>query len=75
VVLGSILLWFCTGRRVLRRVLLGKVAVKSGMTELGQGLEALGARAKCVGTSGLTTREDVLLTTTSPSEAKLVKEA
>ena len=28
VVLGSIVLWFCTGRRVL----LGEVAVKSGMT-------------------------------------------
>jgi len=36
-ILGSILLWFCTGRRIL----LGEVAVKSGMTELEQALEAL----------------------------------
>jgi hypothetical protein len=36
-VLGSILLWFCTGGRVL----LGEVAVKSGMSELEQALEAL----------------------------------
>jgi hypothetical protein len=71
VVLGSILLLFCTGRRVL----LGKVAVKSGMTELEQALEALDGTVECVGTSGFTTREDVLLATTSPSEAKLVKGA
>jgi hypothetical protein len=32
VVLGSIVLWFCIGRRIM----LGKVAVKSGMTELEQ---------------------------------------
>jgi hypothetical protein len=42
---------------------------------LTQALEALEDGAKCVGTSGFTTREDVLLTTTSPSEAKLVKGA
>ena len=36
-VLGSIVLWF----RTARRVLLGEVAVKSGMTELEQALEAL----------------------------------
>jgi hypothetical protein len=71
VVLGSSLLWFCTGRCVL----LGEVAVTSGMSELEQALEALGARAECVGTSGFTTREDVLLATTSPNEAKLVKGA
>jgi hypothetical protein len=47
----------------------------SGMTELEQALEALGTWAECVGTSGFTTREDVLLATTSPSEAKLVKGA
>jgi hypothetical protein len=39
VVLGSIVLWFCTGRRVL----LGEVAVKSGMTELERALEAVEA--------------------------------
>jgi hypothetical protein len=31
------------------------------------------AGAECVGTSGFTTREDVLLATTSPDESKLVK--
>jgi hypothetical protein len=69
VVLGSMLLWLCTGRCIL----LGKVAVKSGMTELEQALEALGA--ECVGMSEFSTREDVLLATASPSEAKLVKGA
>jgi hypothetical protein len=38
-------------------------------------LEALEGGAECVGTSGFTTREDVLLATTSPNEAKLVKGA
>src|SRR5829696_847566 len=38
-------------------------------------LAALEAGAECVGTSGFNTREDVLLATTSPSEAKLVKGA
>jgi hypothetical protein len=37
VVLGSIVLWFCTSRRVL----LVEVTVKSGMAELEQALEAL----------------------------------
>ena len=37
VVLGSIVLWFCTGRRVL----LVEVTVKSGMAGLKQALEAL----------------------------------
>jgi hypothetical protein len=37
VVVGSSLLWFCTGRCVL----LVEVAVKSGMSELEQTLEAL----------------------------------
>ncbi len=41
-------------------------------TGLEQALEGLRA-AECVGTSGFTTREDVLLATTSPDEAKLVK--
>jgi hypothetical protein len=40
-----------------------------------QALEAIDAGVECVGTSGFTTREDVLLATTSPSEAKLVKGA
>ncbi len=38
-------------------------------------LEALAGDVEVVGTSGFTTREDVLLATTSPSEAKLVKGA
>jgi hypothetical protein len=37
VVLGSIVLWFCAGRRVL----LVEVALKSGMSELEQALGAL----------------------------------
>jgi len=45
---------------------------RKGLT---QALEALEGGAECVGTSGFTTREDVLLATTSPSEAKLVKGA
>jgi len=49
--------------------------VKSSISELEQALEALGARAECVGTSGFTTREDVLLATASPDAAKLVKGA
>jgi len=42
---------------------------------LEQALEALEVGTECVGTSGFTTREDVLLASTSPSEAKLVKGA
>jgi hypothetical protein len=42
---------------------------------LEQALEALEDGPECVGTSGFTTREDVLLASTSPSEAKLVKGA
>jgi hypothetical protein len=45
---------------------------RAGLT---QALEALEGGAECVGTSGFTTREDVLLATTSPGEAKLVKGA
>jgi hypothetical protein len=47
-----------------------EVAVKSGMSELEQALEALGARAECVGTSEFPTRKDVLLVTASPDAAK-----
>jgi hypothetical protein len=36
-------------------------------------LETLGDGAECVGTSGFTMREDVLLATTSPDADKLVK--
>ena len=38
-------------------------------------LKALEGGAECVGTSGFTQREDVLLATTSPDAAKLVKGA
>jgi hypothetical protein len=38
-------------------------------------LQALEGGAECVGTSGFTTREDVLLATASPSEARQVKGA
>ena len=44
-VLSSNVLWFCTGRRVL----LGEVVVKSGMNELGQALEVLGAGVEASG--------------------------
>jgi len=47
--------------------------VTSDMAELEQALEALGGKAECVGTSGFTRREDVLLTSASPETAKLVK--
>jgi len=43
---------------------------KSGLE---QALEALEAGAECVGTSGFTTREDVLLATSSSGEARQVK--
>jgi hypothetical protein len=42
---------------------------------LKQALEALECGTECVGTSGFTTREDVLLATSSPNKAKLVKES
>jgi hypothetical protein len=46
---------------------------RDGLT---RALEALGTGDVAIcGTSGFTTREDVLLATTSPSEAKLVKGA
>jgi len=45
---------------------------RAGLT---RALEALEAGPECVGPSGFTTREDVLLATTSPNEAKLVKRA
>jgi len=44
-------------------------------TGLTQALEALEGRVDVVGTSGFTTREDVLLATTSPNVEKLVKGA
>jgi hypothetical protein len=44
-------------------------------TGLQDALEALEGETECVGTSGFTTREDVLLATASSSEAKLVKGA
>ncbi len=45
---------------------------RSGLT---QALEALEGGAECVGTSGSTTREDILVATTSPDADKLVKGA
>jgi hypothetical protein len=68
VVLGSIVLWFCTGGRVL----LGEVAVKSGMSELEQALEALGA--ECVGMSECPTRKDLLLATASSDALETVQQ-
>jgi hypothetical protein len=44
-------------------------------TGLEQALRNLEGGAECVGTSGFTTREDVLLTTASPDADKLVKGA
>jgi hypothetical protein len=44
---------------------------RDGLTRALEGLEA---GAECAGTSGFTTREDVLLATTSPNADKLVKE-
>ena len=52
-----------------------RVVAELVRTGLHDALEALEGGAKCVGTSGFTTREDVLLATSSPSEAKLVKGA
>ena len=46
--------------------------VRSGLQDA---LEALEGGTECVGTSGFTTREDVLLATTSSAEAKLVNGA
>jgi hypothetical protein len=45
---------------------------KSGLRDALEALDSE-AGAECVGTSGFTTREDVLLATTSPDESKLVK--
>jgi hypothetical protein len=44
-------------------------------TGLHDALEALEGGIECVGISGFTTREDVLLATTSPDADKIVKEA
>ncbi len=46
---------------------------KTGLHDALEALETGGV--ECVGTSGFTTREDVLLATTSPDTAKLVKGA
>jgi hypothetical protein len=45
---------------------------RSGLREA---LDALEGGVECVGTSGFTTREDVLLATTSPDAAELAKGA
>jgi hypothetical protein len=58
------------GTKARRREVSG--LVRAGLQDA---LEALDGGVECVGTSGFTTREDVLLATTSPSEAKLVKGA
>ena len=58
------------GTKARRREVAG--LAKSGLE---QALEALEAGAECVGTSGFTTREDVLLATTPPDADKLVKGA
>ena len=47
--------------------------VRTGLQDALEALETGGA--ECVGTSGFTTREDVLLATTSPDADKLVKGA
>jgi len=49
----------------------------SGLAREGlrQALRALEGGAECVGTSGFSTREDILLATTSPDAGKLVKGA
>jgi hypothetical protein len=52
-----------------------RVVARLVRTGLQDALGALEAGAECVGTSGFATREDVLLTTTSPDAAKLVKGA
>ena len=44
-------------------------------TGLERALKALEGGAECVGTSGFTTREDVLLTTASPTSESRVKGA
>jgi hypothetical protein len=49
--------------------------VKCGMSVLEQVRDGFRGGAECVGTLGLTTREEVILATISPSAAKLVKEA
>ncbi len=53
----------------------GKEVSRLARSGLQDALEALEGDAEVVGTSGFTTREDVLLATTSPDTAKLVKGA
>ena len=50
-------------------------AAELARSGLQDALEALQGGAECVGTSGFTTREDVLLATTSPDADKIVKGA
>jgi hypothetical protein len=52
-----------------------RVVAELARSGLEHALEALEGDAECVGNSGFTTREDVLLVTTSPNKAKLVKGA
>jgi hypothetical protein len=51
-----------------------KEVTELARSSLTQALESLDS-AECVGTSGFTTREDVLLATTSSDTAKIVKGA
>ncbi len=51
----------------------GKEVSRLARSGLQDALRALEGGAECVGTSGFTTREDVLLATTSPDADKLVK--
>jgi len=53
----------------------GKEVSKLIRSGLEDALGALDGKVDLVGCSGFTTREDVLLATSSPSEAKLVKGA
>jgi len=59
------------GTKARRRQQVEKLT-REGLT---QALEAIEGGAECVGTSGFTTRVDVLLATTSPDAPKQVKGA
>jgi hypothetical protein len=59
---------------VARRLRLQEVS-ELAREGLGAALEALEGRVDVVGTSGFTTKKDVLLATASPDTAKLVKGA
>ena len=85
--LKRLVLDFCIGELVVRCLYRGQGDSNPGtkarpreVTQLTReglstALEALEGGTECVATSGFTTREDVLLAITSPSAAKLVKEA